>query len=135
MSQRPIMCLLMSQKKVGSIDIKETDDDKRTESDNEDQAMDDAEKNNDDKAEEDTNQEPIQYDQAKYEVASVFVSMTHKEKPKLLISTYSQYVSSNYGSSKGGGLIPEVLDEPKANYVSTNVSEESWGNDSDTEKS
>ncbi|GJZ64383.1 retrovirus-related pol polyprotein from transposon TNT 1-94 [Tanacetum coccineum] len=32
-------------------------------------------------------------------------------------------------------LIPEVLDEPKVDSAATDVSEESWGNDSDTEKS
>nr|GEW17765.1 hypothetical protein [Tanacetum cinerariifolium] len=75
-----------------------TDDDERTESNNEDQAMDDAKKNDEDKAEEgkDSDQEPIQDEQAKIEVAGVLVSMTHKEKPKLLISTSSQSVSSNY---------------------------------------
>ncbi|GJV43081.1 hypothetical protein Tco_1427617 [Tanacetum coccineum] len=62
--------------------------------------MDDAKKNDEDKAEEgkDTDQEPIQDEQAKDEVAGVLVSMTHKEKPKLLISTSSQSVSSNYGN-------------------------------------
>ncbi|GJW82189.1 hypothetical protein Tco_0146164 [Tanacetum coccineum] len=77
-----------------------TDDDERTKTDNEDQAMDDAEKNDEDKAEEekDTDQEPIQDEQAKDEVAGVLVSMTHKKKPKLMISTSSQSVSSNYGN-------------------------------------
>ncbi|GKC83643.1 hypothetical protein Tco_1139360 [Tanacetum coccineum] len=62
--------------------------------------MDDAEKNDEDKAEEekDTDQEPIQDEQAKDEVAGVLVSMTRKEKPKLLIFTSSQSVSSNYGN-------------------------------------
>ncbi|GJV80665.1 hypothetical protein Tco_1516535 [Tanacetum coccineum] len=75
-----------------------TDYDEGTESDNEDQAIGDAEKNDEDKAEEekDTDQEPIQDEQAKDEVAGILVSMTRKEKPKLLIFTSSQSVSSNY---------------------------------------
>ncbi|GKA33555.1 hypothetical protein Tco_0719984 [Tanacetum coccineum] len=76
-----------------------SDDDEQTESDNEDQA-DNAEKNDEDKAEEekDTDQERIQDEQAKDEVAGVLVSMTHKGKPKLMIATSSQLVSSSYGN-------------------------------------
>ncbi|GJZ84672.1 hypothetical protein Tco_0650011 [Tanacetum coccineum] len=39
------------------------------------------------------------------------------------------------GSSEGASLIPEVPDEPKVDSVATDISEESWGNDSNTEKS
>ncbi|GKB53593.1 hypothetical protein Tco_0904346 [Tanacetum coccineum] len=39
------------------------------------------------------------------------------------------------GLSEGAGLIPEVPDKPKVNFAATNVLEESWGDDSDTEKS
>ncbi|GJT00282.1 retrovirus-related pol polyprotein from transposon TNT 1-94 [Tanacetum coccineum] len=39
------------------------------------------------------------------------------------------------GSSEGAGLIPEVSDEQKVDSATTDVSEESWGNDSDSEKS
>nr|GEV40019.1 hypothetical protein [Tanacetum cinerariifolium] len=39
------------------------------------------------------------------------------------------------GLSGGAGLIPEVPDEPKVNSTATDVSKESWGNDSDTKKS
>ncbi|GKD14303.1 hypothetical protein Tco_1198710 [Tanacetum coccineum] len=39
------------------------------------------------------------------------------------------------GSSEGAGLILEVPDEPKVDFVATDVSKESWGNESDTEKS
>ncbi|GJT17162.1 retrovirus-related pol polyprotein from transposon TNT 1-94 [Tanacetum coccineum] len=39
------------------------------------------------------------------------------------------------GSSEGAGLIPKVPDEPKVDSATTNVSEESWGIDSNTEKS
>nr|GEU87511.1 hypothetical protein [Tanacetum cinerariifolium] len=38
-------------------------------------------------------------------------------------------------SSEGVCLKPEVPDKPKVNFVATNISEESWGNDSDTGKS
>ncbi|GKB30024.1 hypothetical protein Tco_0869425 [Tanacetum coccineum] len=75
-----------------------TDYDEGTESDNEDQAIGDAKKNDEDKAEKekDTDQEPIQDEQAKDELAGILVSMIRKEKPKLLIFTSIQSVSPNY---------------------------------------
>ncbi|GKA58201.1 hypothetical protein Tco_0757389 [Tanacetum coccineum] len=102
-----------------------TDDDERTELDNEALAMNDAKKNDEAKAEEEkyTNQEPIQDEQDKDEVAGVLVPMTHKEKPKLLISTSSQSVSSNYGnqfiiSSLERSLLGTVKESTYANITS-----------------
>ncbi|GJR61843.1 hypothetical protein Tco_1504005 [Tanacetum coccineum] len=100
------------------------DDDERTELDNKDQAIDDTKMNDDDKVEKekDTDQEPIQ-EQAKYEVAGVLVSMTHKEKPILLISTSSQSVSSNYSyqfliSSPEHSLLGTVKESEDAEITS-----------------
>ncbi|GJX29107.1 hypothetical protein Tco_0237186, partial [Tanacetum coccineum] len=100
------------------------DDDERTKLDNKDQAMDDAKMNDDDKVEEekDTDQKPIQ-EQAKYEVEGVLVSMTHKEKPKLLISTSNQSVSSNYSyqfliSSPEHSLLGTVKESTDAEITS-----------------
>ncbi|GJX79699.1 hypothetical protein Tco_0327848 [Tanacetum coccineum] len=89
------------------IDIKEKNDDEHTESDDEDQAMKDAEKHDEDKAEEEkgTEQEPLRDEQAKDDQVEVLTSKTHKEKPKLFVSTSSHSVSSNYDSSPECSLL------------------------------
>ncbi|GJU90428.1 hypothetical protein Tco_1302851 [Tanacetum coccineum] len=88
--------------------------------------MDDAKKNDEDIVEEekDTDQEPIQDEQAKDEVAGDLISMTHKEKPKLVIFTSSQSVSSNYGnqfliSSPKRSLLGIVKESTDAEITST----------------
>ncbi|GKB04096.1 hypothetical protein Tco_0832239 [Tanacetum coccineum] len=96
--------------------------------------MDDAKKNDEDIAEEekDTDQEPIQDEQAKDEVAGSLVSMTHKEKPKLLISTSSQSVSSNYGnqflisSPKCSllGIVKESIDAKITSTIDVQIQQE-----------
>ncbi|GJT00283.1 hypothetical protein Tco_0821452 [Tanacetum coccineum] len=85
--------------------------------------MDDAEKNDEDKAEKekDIDQEPIQDEQAKDEVACVLVSMTHKEKPKLLISASSQSVSSNYVDVQIQQEIPSLLSTPLLDVLASVV--------------
>ncbi|GJV24083.1 hypothetical protein Tco_1376778 [Tanacetum coccineum] len=82
-----------------SINIVETSDEE-TESENGDQVMEAAKKHDDDKAEEekDTIHEPVQREQAKDDQEEVLAPKTHKEKPILLVSTSSHYVSYNYSN-------------------------------------
>ncbi|GJZ96280.1 hypothetical protein Tco_0668614, partial [Tanacetum coccineum] len=89
------------------IDIQEIDYE-RTEFDNDDVEMEDVTKTNADKAEEEENVEKAEEekkeeelkgdDQAKNEQEVGPVSVTHKDKPDLLLSTSSHSVSSNFGN-------------------------------------
>ncbi|GJV69048.1 hypothetical protein Tco_1484557 [Tanacetum coccineum] len=88
-----------------SIDIEETKDNERIESNNDDYVMDDAEKDYADKAEgeQDAEEEPPIYeqdmdDQGKEDQVGVLINVAHKEKPDLLLSTSSQSLSSSYGN-------------------------------------
>ncbi|GJV43080.1 hypothetical protein Tco_1427616 [Tanacetum coccineum] len=57
------------------------------------------------------------------------------KKERLAVDTKKAIKASKLGLSEGAGLKLEVLDDLKVNFVATDVSEESWGNDSDIEKS
>ncbi|GJV25944.1 hypothetical protein Tco_1378639 [Tanacetum coccineum] len=87
-----------------SIDIQETDDE-RTDSKNNDVEMEDATKTNTDKAEEEENVEKVEEEKKEKELKGDDnkqevdpISVTHKDKPDLLISTFSHLVSSNFGN-------------------------------------
>ncbi|GKC75971.1 hypothetical protein Tco_1126745, partial [Tanacetum coccineum] len=80
-----------------SINIEETDDD-QIKSDVEDQVIKDAEKNDAEKVveEKDIDEVPTRDEQDKDDQVGVLVSKTYKEKPKLLVSISSHFVSYNY---------------------------------------
>ncbi|GJZ30800.1 hypothetical protein Tco_0575847 [Tanacetum coccineum] len=86
-----------------SIDIEETDDES-TKSDNDDQEMADAKKTDGEKAEEEKfdeeqkGNEQAMDEHTKDDQIGDLVSVTHKEKPDLLLSTSSHSLSSNYGN-------------------------------------
>ncbi|GJW99727.1 hypothetical protein Tco_0183641 [Tanacetum coccineum] len=104
-----------------SINIEETDDD-QTKSDVEDQVIKDAEKNDAEKVveEKDTNEVPAKDEHAKDDQVEVLVSKTHKEKPKLLVSTSSHSVSYNY-DVQIQQEIPSVLSTPLLDVLASVV--------------
>ncbi|GJV76949.1 hypothetical protein Tco_1508533 [Tanacetum coccineum] len=81
-----------------SIDIEETNDDERTNSDNDDQVMNDAERAEEEKdaVKEVTRDEQGVDDQAEDDQVGALIKVTHKEKPEFLLSISTQSLSSNY---------------------------------------
>ncbi|GJZ58634.1 hypothetical protein Tco_0614450 [Tanacetum coccineum] len=88
-----------------SIDIEETDDE-RTNLENGDHAMTDVDKivvekleeEKDDVEEEQANDDQAQEDQAEDDIVGTLVTMSQKEKPKVLRLSFSHSLSSNYGN-------------------------------------
>nr|GEW53336.1 uncharacterized mitochondrial protein AtMg00810-like [Tanacetum cinerariifolium] len=88
---------------------KEKTYDERTESDKDNQEMADVEKINAEKAREEKGGiEKIKDDQVKDDQIGDLISMTHKEKPKLLLSTSIHSLSSNYELKLQNALINKM---------------------------
>ncbi|GJR40606.1 hypothetical protein Tco_1216290, partial [Tanacetum coccineum] len=69
------------------------------------------------------------------QVMSVEEHLATDTKKAIKASKLATRLQQTEGSNEGASLIPEVPNEPKVDSAATDVSEESWGNDSDTEKS
>ncbi|GJX83712.1 hypothetical protein Tco_0333193 [Tanacetum coccineum] len=69
------------------------------------------------------------------EVISVEEHLAANTKKAIKASKLAIGPQQTTGSSEGAGLILEVPDEPKVDFAATDVSKESWGNESDIEKS